>query len=152
MEPISRAISIDPIADLAIISDAIDTIYTSLSADLSTVMGPVDAPRSLTASQLLKKLEQTVKSSKDGRKGEKWLIKELGTQIARLVTDERQEAVKTATEALYKHLQSATSDSKMVTSTAIKTRQDKLKAMSQILPATFKDRRKKIPADIVSGE
>jgi len=94
-------------------------------------MGPAGAPRSLTASELIKKLKQTVKSFTDGKKGDKWLIKELDTQISKLVTDERQEAVKTATDAVGKHLQSATSNSKMFTQTAIKACQDKLKALVQ---------------------
>jgi hypothetical protein len=131
MASTSRPIPTDPTTDLADLSTAIDTIYANLSADILTVMGPAGAPRSLTASELIKKLKQTVKSFTDGKKGDKWLIKELDTQISKLVTDERQEAVKTATDAVGKQLQSATSNSKMFTQTAIKACQDKLKALAQ---------------------
>ena len=64
--------TIDATVDLNTVSKAIDAMCTTLQTDLSTVMGPEDAQSSQTASELLKKLEQTFKTSKDGRKSEKW--------------------------------------------------------------------------------
>ena len=113
-------------ADLQVITQATDSIYTSLTDDLTTVMGPGSAEGAQTASQLLKEIEKTFGTARNTGKDDKWLQKELSAKLKSMITAERREAIDETGRNLTKHIKDTVASNKTTTQDAVKACQDKL--------------------------